>query len=128
MKNILKWFRLVTIIEMENTIKTIITKYLNEIEELKNLFKEPVNISFEVFKKENGIENIKTGDWNRVFNEYYDLHCRKQYQAYRLRKLSLDPHILNVFMNKFASFDWESVRSYMEKLNGVGKINQLHQL
>lgn len=51
----------------------------------------------------------------KLFNEWYSIYRRNQYQAYKLRQLTKHPHLLNAFMNEFGSFDWESIRSYMEE-------------
>ena len=51
----------------------------------------------------------------KLFDEWYSIYCRHQYEAYKLRQLSKHPHLLNAFMNEFGSFDWESVRLYMEE-------------
>jgi hypothetical protein len=53
----------------------------------------------------------------KLFDEWYSIYCKNQYQAYKLRQLSKHPHLLNAFMNEFGSFDWESIHLHMEENN-----------
>jgi len=53
----------------------------------------------------------------KLFDEWYSIYCKNQYQGYKLRQLSKHPHLLNAFMNEFGSFDWESIILHMEENN-----------
>lgn len=59
----------------------------------------------------------------KLFDEWYSMYCRNQYGAYKLRQLTKHPHLLYAFMNEFGSFDWESIRSYMEENDWFWKDN-----
>jgi hypothetical protein len=117
-KKLLNWFWLTTLAtlkEVENRNKEYqklisdLTTAISQYEE-----KPEPSVEFSDYKP----EEKRTGFFNKeLFDEWYSIYCRNQYQAFQLRQLSKHPHLLNAFMMEFSSFDWESVRSYMEETN-----------
>lgn len=51
----------------------------------------------------------------KLFDEWYSIYCKNQYQAYKIRQLIKHPHLLNAFMNEFSSFNWSDIYLYMEE-------------
>ena len=106
--------RLSTLNEVEKRNR----EYLKLISDLTKAVAEYENIpeptvDFKNYKPEEHGNSFN----DKLFDEWYSLYRRNQYEAFKIRKLCKHPHLLNVFMNEFGSFDWESVRSYMEEVN-----------
>lgn len=74
--------------------------------------------TFMDWRKEKNIK-IDTLDieWHKVFNSWYNTFRRNEYQAFKIRSLSMHPDLLNAFLLQFSSFDYEDVRKYMEEVN-----------
>lgn len=114
---ILNWFGLTTLTtyrEIEDRAKDyhkLISNLTSALAEYEN--KPTPSLEFTEFKKDKpSDEKFKV-----LFDEWYSIYCRNQYQAYKIRQLTKHPHLLNAFMLEFSSFDWNSVSEYMEKTN-----------
>ena len=123
MKKILDFFGL--------TLKKDYTSLVNLNTELKNTISKKDEIlssfeSFDYFKPEMSYDDyvqLKTGKNqssfdSTLFYEHFNLYHRKQYSAFLIKKLvHKDHNMLNAFLMEFSSFDWESVRKYMEEVD-----------
>lgn len=115
---ILNWFGLTTLTtyrEMEDRATDyhkLISSLTSAIAEYED--KPKPQVEFLEFKKD---EQSKYKFDKHLFDEWYSIYCRNQYQAYKIRQLTKHPHLLNAFMVEFGSFDWDSVSKYMEETN-----------
>ena len=130
MKNkILSWFGLTTLARL-NAVETRNNEYLKLMSDLTKAlaayekYENKPEPEVEFINYRNPEKQTKTSGFdNELFAEWYDIYCRNQYQAYKIRKLTRHPHLLVAFLNEFSSFDWESVRKYMEEVNwGYGEL------
>jgi hypothetical protein len=116
--NILRAFGLAKISTL-NEVEKRNREYLKLISDLTKAVAEyekmpEPTVEFKNYKPELNVDGVFNQD---LFDEWYSLYRRNQYEAFKMIKLCKHPHLLNAFMNEFGSFDWESVRSYMEETN-----------
>lgn len=75
-------------------------------------------LTFNEYKILIGKENAKLGkEWSELHDKYYLKYHRNQYQSFKLRSLSLEPNMLNVFMLKFSSINWDKIAKMMKESN-----------
>jgi hypothetical protein len=116
--NILRAFGLAKISAL-NEVEKRNREYLKLISDLTKVVAEyetmpEPTVEFKNYKPELNVDGVFNQD---LFDEWYSLYRRNQYEAFKMIKLCKHPHLLNAFMNEFGSFYWESVSSYMEETN-----------
>lgn len=116
--NILKAFGL-TKISTLNEVEKRNREYLKLISDLTKAVYEyeklpEPKVEFKNYKPE---LHSGVGFNQELFDEWYSLYRKNEYEAFKILKLCKHPHLLNAFMNEFSSFDWDSVCSYMEETN-----------
>lgn len=72
-------------------------------------------LDFKEYENKVGRKKEGFGFDNELFAEWYDLHRRDQYMAFKVRVLCEHPHLLKSFIIAFSNFDWVSAQEYMEK-------------
>jgi hypothetical protein len=117
--NILRAFGLAKISTL-NEVEKRNREYLKLISDLTKAVAEYENmpeptVDFKEYKPEEHGHSFN----RNLFDEWYSIFRRNQYEAFKIRQLCKHPHLLNAFMNEFGSFDWESIRAYMEETNWV---------
>lgn len=106
---------------------------LNLLSQIDNLKKEKESLDLILAKQEDcglfvpemtyqeyiiGKETQKNGFFDsKLHSAYYDVYHQNQHEAFKVRKLCKEPHLLHAFLLEFSSFDWESVRAYMAEVN-----------
>jgi hypothetical protein len=112
-----------------NFFKSLRSKAVKDLElltiEYDKLFNHDLfkpEIEFTEYLKSLGKENLKIStEWNMLHDEYYNKYYKCQYQANRLRILSLEPKLLTAFLNEFSSIDYQKIHDYMVNVNWTYK-------
>ncbi len=117
MKKILLYLGLVRKSEFLNTVKEFETLNLTlekELKDLKSLFSRPEpSMSYDDFVLKEGLENdFGTKHWN----EYWSSCYQARYISYYIRKISMNPDLLNALLLSISEFSWdECLKNYNEQ-------------
>lgn len=117
---ILKKLGLVKISEQEAYIKSLEenNKFLEvRYNKLFNWDLEQQDIpSYQQYKRENQIPLYEIYNIN-YFREYYKKYHTCEYQANRIRNLSMHPKLLNAFLMELTKFDFQEIATYMSEVS-----------
>ncbi len=134
--NILNFFGLTTLKDQAETVNHLISVEKELVEKAKNaedklyqselkynrlfdwkLLQETL-ITYNQYLESKGIErNYDMKRHHDIFYDYWDNCLANELQALTIRKLSMNPEMLNAFLLEFIAYDFEDIEKFMKSVN-----------